>query len=453
MKIVIIGNGVAGTFSAQNIRRLSDDAEIEIYSQENYPYYTRIKLPGLISENVKIDDLIVFKEDWYKNKNIKTYLGKKIKRIDYKQKSIFIEGEELPIPYDKLIIATGSMPNIPPIKNAVEMVGNGVFTLRNIDNALEIRDYIKTKGVKKAVIIGGGLLGLELAKQIKNCDLETTVVEFFPRLLPRQLDLDCGGLLKGEIENMGINVELSAATEEILVNGSVKGIRIKDGRQLDADIVLIQAGIRTTINLASDVNIETNRGIKVNQFLETSIKDIYAVGDCIEYKDQTWGIIPACLEQSKIVAASVLGKKNLPYEGTVPKNTLKIVGIDLTSVGIFDPADTDLVGAGWEILKKIDKEGGCYKKIVIKENRLKGAIIFGEPDAIPYVNKNIEQLIKEGELRQAINLYVWICGGCGNEYDEAKMELLFKDLPEDWKCPKCKNPKNGFKKQEFRGEQ
>jgi len=202
MKIVIIGNGVAGTFSAQNIRKLSDDAEIEIYSQENYPYYTRIKLPELISEKIKIDDLIVFKEDWYKNKNITTYLGKKIARIDHKQKTLLIEDENLPISYDKLIIATGSMPNIPPIKNAVEMVGNGVFTLRNIDNALEIRDFIRTKGAKKAIIIGGGLLGLELARQIKNCDLETTVVEFFPRLLPRQLDLDCGGLLKGEIENM-----------------------------------------------------------------------------------------------------------------------------------------------------------------------------------------------------------------------------------------------------------
>ena len=251
---------------------------------------------------------------------------------------------------------------------------------------------------------------------------------------------------------MGINVELSAATEEILVNGSVKGIKIKDGRQLDADIVLVQAGIRSTINLANDVNIETNRGIKVNPFLETSIKDIYAVGDCIEYNDQTWGIIPACLQQSKIVAASVLGKKDIKYEGTIPKNTLKIVGIDLTSVGIFDPADTDLIGAGWEILKNIDKKGGCYKKIVIKENRLKGAIIFGEPEAIPYVNKNIEQLIKEGELRQAINLYVWICGGCGNEYDEAKMELLFKDLPEDWKCPKCETPKNRFEKQQLQGD-
>ena len=118
MKVVIIGNGVAGTFSAQNIRRLSDDAEIEIYSQEKYPYYTRIKLPELISEKIKIDDLIVFKEEWYKNKNITTYLGKKITRIDHKQKSLFIEEENLPIPYDKLIIATGSMPNIPPIKNA-----------------------------------------------------------------------------------------------------------------------------------------------------------------------------------------------------------------------------------------------------------------------------------------------------------------------------------------------
>ena len=452
MKIVIIGNGVAGTFTAQNIRKLNDDADIEIYSQENYPYYTRIKLPELISEKIKIDDIIVFKEDWYKSKNIKTYLGKKVQRIDYKQKTMFIEGEEQPIPYDKLIIATGSMPNIPPIKNAVEMVGNGVFTLRNIDNALEIHDFIKTQGVKKAIIIGGGLLGLELARQIKNCNLETTVVEFFPRLLPRQLDLDCGGLLKEEIENMGINVELSADTEEILVNGTIKGIRIKDGRILDADIVLVQAGIRSTINLASDVNIETNRGIKVNEFLETSIKNIYAVGDCIEYKDQTWGIIPACLEQSKIVVASVLGKKNIEYQGTVPKNTLKIVGIDLTSVGIFDPADTDLVGAGWEILKNVDKKGGCYKKIIIKESRLKGAIIFGEPDAIPYVNKNIERLIEEGELREAINLYIWICGGCGNEYDEAKMELLFKDLPEDWKCPKCKTPKNEFRKRDLRGD-
>lgn len=445
MKVVIIGNGVAGTFTAQHIRNQDDNIEIEIYSQENYPYYTRIKLPELISENVTIDDITVFKEEWYKNKNIKTHLNKKIVKINPTNKQIFIENEEGPVSYDKLILATGSMPNIPPIKNAVEMIGKGVFTLRNINNALEIRDYIKNTNVKKAVIIGGGLLGLELAKQIKNCNLDTTVVEFFPRLLPRQLDVGCGGMLKEEIEKMGIKVVLDAATEEIVVNGAIQGIRIKDGKEIEADIVLIQAGIRNTIDLAKEANLETNRGIIVNEYLETSIEDIYAVGDCLEYKNQTWGIIPACLEQSKILAASVLGKKNVTYEGTVPKNTLKIVGIDLTSVGIYDPSDKDLVGAGWEIMKNIDKKSGCYKKIVLKDNTLKGAILFGEKNAIPYVNKNIEKTINESELREAINLYKWICG-CGAEYDDAKMEILFKNLPKDWKCPKCKGPKSGFKK-------
>ena len=445
MKIIIVGNGVAGTFSAQNIRNLDNEVEIEIISQERYPYYTRVKLPELISEKVFIDDLIVFKEDWYKSKNIKTNLNKKVKRIHTKHKHLIIDDESEPIAYDKLVLATGSMPNIPPIKNAVEMLGKGVFTLRNIDNALTIRDYIKKNNVKKAVVIGGGLLGLELAKQIKDCDLETTVVEFFPRLLPRQLDPDCGDLLKKEIEKMGIKIELNAETEEIIASGSVKGIKIKDGREIKADLVLIQAGIKATIDLAREAKIDTNRGIIVNQFLETSVENVYAVGDCIEYKNQTWGIIPACLEQSKIVAASVRGTKNIEYIGTIPKNTLKIIGIDLTSIGLFDPSENELLGAGWEILKNIDKKRGCYKKIILKDNTLKGAILFGEKKAIPYINKNINQLIDEAELRVAINLYKWICGGCKNIYDEAKAEILFKDLPQDWKCD-CGAPKEKSKR-------
>jgi nitrite reductase (NADH) large subunit len=448
MKVIIIGNGVAGTFAAQNIRKQDKDIEIEIFSQEKYPYYTKIKLPELISEKISIDDMTVFKKDWYEKNNINTKLNTKVKRIHPKHKHIIVEGQENPIAYDKLIIATGSTPNIPPIKNALEMLGKGVFALRTIDGALEIRDYIKNNDIKKAVIIGGGLLGLELAKQIKDYGLETIVVEFFPRLLPKQLDLDCGGLLKGEIEKMGIKVELNVTTEEIIVNGNVKGIKIKDGREIEADIVLIQTGINPTIELAKDAKLETNKGIIVNQYLETSDPDICAVGDCIEYKNQTWGIIPACLEQTKILGAAIKGKKDMEYKGTVPKNTLKIVGIDLTSVGIYDPEDKKLVGAGWEILRNVDEKGGCYKKIVLNKNTLKGAILFGEKKAIPYVNKNLEAVIEEKELRFAIDLYKWICGGCGSVYDEAKMDLLFKDLPDGWKCPNCKGLKEGFKKDE-----
>jgi len=444
MRIVIIGNGVAGTFSAQNIRNLDKEVDIDIFSAEPYPYYTRVKLPEIISEKVSIEDLVVFKKEWYEKNKISTHLNKSVSKINPKDKKIIIEGENDPFIYDKLIIATGSTPNIPPIKNAKEMFGKGVFTLRNISNALEIRRYIKDNGVKKAIIIGGGLLGLELAKQIKDCNLETTVVEFFPRLLPRQLDSSCGGLLRDKIEGMGIKVELNAATDEIIVNDSVKGIKINDGREIHGDIVLIQAGITPTIDIAKKANIDTNRGIIVNPYLQTSQKDIYAVGDCIEYKNQIWGIIPACIEQSKIVAASVLEKKEMEYEGTVPKNTLKIMGIDLTSIGIFDPEDKDRIGAGWQILKNLDSKEKCYKKIVLKDNTLKGAILFGENEARSFVNKKMDKEVNESELRKAINLYKWRCGKCGAIYDEAVMELLFKNLPDDWKCPNCGAAKKEF---------
>ncbi len=446
MKVVILGNNVAGTFSAQNIRFLNNEVEIEIFTQETYPYYSRVHLPELIPGKIKAEDLIVFDEEWYENKDLNLYLHKKAVNIDLKNKTVLFEKDGEPVLYDKLILALGSTPNIPPIKNAREMKdGNkGVFTLRTIDDALKIRDYIEKFAVKKAIVIGGGLLGLELASQISDCNLDTTVVEFFPRLLPRQLDEECGTMLKDEIESRGIKVILNAATEEILGDEMVNGIKLKDGRKFDSDIVLIQAGIRPVIDLAKRANIKTDRGIIINEFLETSEKDIYAVGDCVQYKDQVWGIIPACMEQSKIVAASVLELKKVEYEGTTPKNTLKIVGLELTSIGNIDPIKEE--GAGWEILKKSDKKDCCYQKIVLKDNKLKGAILFGDNKAISYVYKKMEQDVDKEELRKLLELYIYECSNCGAEYDESKMDVLFKNLQKDWRCPNCKNPKEGFKK-------
>jgi nitrite reductase (NADH) large subunit len=449
MKVVIIGNNISGTFTAQNIRSLNDDVEVVIYTQEKYPYYTRVKLPEFISEKVTIDDLIVFKEDWYKTKQIILHLNKKVDKIDPSLKKIHIEDESSPISYDKLILALGSMPNIPPIKNAKELKqeNKGVFTLRSINDAVIIKDFIRNRGVKRALIIGGGLLGLELANQIKECDLETTVVEFFPRLLPRQLDEECGAMLKDEIENRGIKVVLDAVTEEILGNGIVTGIKLKGGQQLETDIVLIQAGIRPTIDLAKDAGIETNRGIIVNEFLETSEKEIYAVGDCIEYKNQIWGIIPACMEQSKIVAASVLGLKKVDYKGTTPKNTLKIVGLELTSMGIIDPSKEE--SGAWEILKKADKKDCCYQKLVLKGSKLKGAILFGDNKAMSYVYNKMEEDVDREELKKLLELYSYLCNNCGMEYDEAKTGILFKDLPPNWKCPNCKCSKKDFTRKDI----
>ena len=443
-KIIIVGNNVAGTFTAQNIRFLNEDVDIEIFTQERYPYYTRIKLPEVITDKIQVSDIIVFKDDWYNDKKIKLNLNKRVIKIEPHQKKLFIEGENKPATYDKLILALGSVPNIPPIKNAREIVGKGVFTLRTIEDTINIKNYIEKTKAKKAIIIGGGLLGLELASQIKDSNLDTTVVEFFPKLLPRQLDDECSAMLKKEIETRGIKVVLNAATEEILGNGHVTGIKLKDGQIFEADIILIQAGIRATIDLAQNSGIETNRGIIVDEFLETSEKDIFAVGDCIEYKNQTWGIIPACMEQSKIVAASALGLRKIEYKGTTPKNTLKIVGLELTSIGVFDPSQE--VGGSWEILKKADKEDCCYQKLVLKDNKLKGAILFGDSNAMSFVYTKMEQEVTKKELMEILELYLYKCSNCGAEYDETKMEILFENLPEDWKCPNCKHLKEGFEK-------
>jgi nitrite reductase (NADH) large subunit len=444
MKVIIIGNNVSGTFSSQNIRYLDENIDIELYTQEKYPYYTRIKLPELISGKVKIEDLIVFKKEWYENNNLKLRLETIVEKIDPATKKIFIKGEDSPISYDKLILALGSTPNIPPIKNAVNMYQQkkGVFTLRSIDDALEIKNFIKNEQVKKVIVIGGGLLGLELANQVKDIVLETRVVEFFPQLLPKQLDKECGDMLKQEIEDRGIKVVLNATTEEILGNGKVTGIRLKDGREFAAEIILIQAGIVPTINIAKTAKIHTNKGIIVNEFLETSEKDVFAVGDCIEYNNQIWGIIPACMEQSKIVAASVVGSKNVEYEGTTPKNTLKIVGIDLTSIGIIDPSKEK--SGGWDILRKSDKKDCCYEKIVLKDNKLKGAILFGDNKAISYVYNKMEEDVDKHELRELLELHVYECSNCGMLYDEAKKDVLFKNLPDNFQCPECGSSKDAF---------
>jgi nitrite reductase (NADH) large subunit len=449
-KVVIIGNNVAGTFTAQNIRNLNEEVEIEIHTQESYPYYSRINLPELISNKKTIEDLIVFKNEWYKKNKIDLFLEHQAISIDTKSKIINFDNQEKSVEYDKLILTLGSMPNIPQIKNAVEMKneGKGVFTLRSIKDAFEIRDFIKENEVNNAIVIGGGLLGLELANQIKDSVKSTTVVEFFPRLLPRQLDEECSLMLKDEIEGRGINVVLDVSTDEILGDGMVSGIRLKNGKEFNAGIVLIQAGIVPTIDLAKLANIKTDRGILVNEFLETSEKDVYAAGDCIEYNNQIWGIIPACMEQSKIVAASVLNLKKKEYHGTTPKNTLKIVGVDLTSIGIIDPAKEE--SSAWNILKKADKEDCCYQKIVLKDNKLKGAILFGDSHAVAYVNKKMEQEVSKEELLELLELYKYKCDDCGMIYDETKEDLLFKNLPDDWKCPNCGNPKKNFKKEAFK---
>lgn len=379
LNIVIVGNGIAGVTAARIMKETNPETQVSIYTDENSHYYPRPRLYEVLSGKAKPQDITVFSEEWYRNKGITVQLNKKAVNIDIKQKMLILD-DQSKVSYDKLLLANGGHCFVPPIKGAEK---KGVFTLRTIRDALTIKEFA-TK-TKKAVVIGGGLLGLELASSLSKLGQQVTVVELFPRLLPRQLDADGAAILKKRIESNGISVVLGAKTFEILGN-KVCGIQLDSGETILGDIALFSAGIRSNLELASEAGIKVNRGVVVDGHLRTSDEDVYAVGDVAEFEGTVYGIIPAAMEQAKIAAANMLGNKQNVYTGTVPSNTLKVVGIDLTSVGVVNPEDPK-----YEEIKKSDPKKGIYKKLVLDKGKIVGAILLGDKKGVTSIKKMIAQ--------------------------------------------------------------
>ncbi len=397
MKVVIIGNGIGGVMTASRLRTMNSEVEIEIYTREPYEYYSRIRLPEVVASNMTADDIEIYQPNWYEDRNIQVFKNTEVVKIHREEKEIeFKNGTREN--YDKLVLATGSDSFKPPIKN-VDL--DGVFTIREYGDADAIRSYIKAN-TKNVVIIGGGLLGLESARHIADCKLDSvTIIEIFPRLLPKQLDQEGADLLKKVIENMGCDVILGASVQEILGEKSVSGVRLKDGRELPAQTVLISAGIRPRIQLAKDAGLETDRGVIVDNHLRSSDKDIFVAGDLVEYEGIVWGIIPAALDHAPVVASNILGNNDIKYKQTIPKNTLKVVGVYLTSVGkVAFEEDDPAVKEEYRIYKKMDRDNERYEKYTMKNGKLTGAILLGSKDNLAWVNKYIGKPVTEQEIQE-----------------------------------------------------
>ena len=377
-KVIIIGNGVAGATAAEVIRKKNKDISISVYSDEPYPFYSRIKLPHFLGDEIKQENTYIYNTDWYKEKRIELYSGTKIKKIEPDKKSIVTERDEK-VSYDKLLLATGSTNFIPPIKGREK---NGFFTLRTIGDVLSIKEYSLNN--KKAVLIGGGLLGLEAARGLRVRGLDVTVVEFFPRLLPRQLDEKGAKVLQRLIEKMGINIVLNAQSDEVLGEDKVAGLKLKDGRNVDCNLIIISAGITPRIEIAKEAGISVNKGIIVNERFETNVKGIYAAGDCAEFQGRIYGLWTASTEQGTIAGNNIAGVDTI-YSGTTPSTTLKIVGIDLTSIGVVNPE-----GEGFKELIREDGSNEVYKKLVIKDGKIVGAILLGDTKEVRTVAKLIK---------------------------------------------------------------
>lgn len=365
MKIVIVGNGLAGTLAAKTARELDPEAGIEIFGEEKYAYYPRPNLIEFLAGRMPYEKLFAFPENWNVRQRIDVHLGAKVAKIRPDERTVET-GSGGVFPYDALLLASGARAAVPPLTGSGL---KGVFVLRTLDDALAILDHLRTHA--HVAVLGGGLLGLEIARAIRGRGAEVSVVEFFDRLLPRQLDPAAAGILKHQIEKTGISVRLGAVSREILGAEEVRGIRFESGDEVEADLIVIAAGVKPELALAKDAGLTVERGIVVDDRLRTSRPEIFAAGDVAEHQGRVYGIIPASFEQARAAAGNMLGL-DMPYSGTVPSNTLRVAGLYVTSAGEVNPE-----ARGHEVLVRSVPEDGLYKKIVLKEGRLVGAIWMG----------------------------------------------------------------------------
>lgn len=382
---IIIGNGVAGNAAAESIRKHDKDGKIIIFSKEKHPFYYVPALSEFLAGEKDSKGLIIHDIDWYEKNHIDLHLETDIAEIAPAQKAVVTKRGER-YQYNKLLLATGGTSFIPPMKGA-EL--DGVFTLRTLGDAEKIKEFAQRS--RQAVLIGGGLLGLEAGNGLRKAGLKIRVVEFFPRLLPRQMDVPGAAILQRQMEGMGFTFHLGAKTKEIWRDAGGLHVELEGGENLGADMVLISAGVRPELSLAKSVGLEIDKGVKVDDQMKTGLDEIYAAGDLIEHRGRFYGIWPAAMEQGKIAGAAMAGE-DVKYPGTVVSNTLKVVGIDLFSAGEIDAEGT------LESMVIKDEAKNIYRKLVIKEDALVGAILLGDIRG----SVQIQQAIKERVIITAI---------------------------------------------------
>jgi nitrite reductase (NADH) large subunit len=374
---IIIGNGVAGNAAAESLRKYDKRGKIVIFAKERYPFYYVPALPEFLAGEKDLSALIIHNLDWYDKNQIDLHLETDITGIDPAAKTVLTaRGERYQ--YDRLLLAAGGNSFVPPIKGADS---EGVFTLRTLGDAQKIKAFAQKS--RQAILIGGGLLGLEAGNGLRKAGLKITVVEFFPRLLPRQMDIPGAALLQQQMAGLGFDFYLGAKTREIRREGGRLHVELEEGASLAADLVLVSAGVRPELTLAKSLGLAVDKGVKVDDQMKTALDDVYAAGDLIEHRGRFYGIWPAALEQGRVAGAAMAGQK-VAYAGTVPSNRLKVVGIDLFSAGEID------VDGALESLVSQNAAQNTYRKLVLQDNVLVGAILLGDLRG----SQEIEQAIK-----------------------------------------------------------
>ncbi|WP_410514640.1 nitrite reductase large subunit NirB [Paenibacillus sp. BR2-3] len=413
-KLVLVGNGMAGVGTLEQILKLGGAYDITVFGSEPHPNYNRIMLSYVLEGSKTVDDIILNSLDWYKENNITLHTGTTVTQIDEAKQQILTDNG-LAVSYDKVIIATGSNSFILPVPGSDKEGVVGFRDIADCDAMLEA-----AKQYKKAAVIGGGLLGLEAAKGLVNLGMDVTVVHLMEDLMERQLDRNASSMLQAELERQGVKFAMGKQTVELTGSERVSGLRFSDGSELEAEFVVMAVGIKPNVALAKDSGITVNRGIVVNDYLQTSMNNVYSVGECSEHRGVCYGLVAPLFEQGMVLAKHLCGVATKPYEGSVVSTKLKISGVDVFSAGEFLETSEHTVISAKDEWKK------TYKKILLKNNIIVGAVLFGDVTE----SANLQKLVKQGsEMTDEIYAEVMGTSCCGG--GEAKKGMSVEAMADE----------------------
>jgi nitrite reductase (NADH) large subunit len=366
-RLVVIGNGMAPGRALERLFDTAPDAfDVTIFNAEPRVNYDRIMLSPLLTGEKSFEQIVIHGDGWYIKHGITLYKGATVTAIDRAAKTV-TSARGITVPYDKLIIATGSQSIVLPVPGHKLA---GVLGYRDLDDVQAMLVAAKSRG--KAIVIGGGLLGLEAAVGLKEQGMDVTVLHLMPTLMERQLDTSAGLLLQKAIEARGIKVITRANTKSILGEKRVEALVLDNGTLLPADLVVMAVGIRPNAQLARDAGIDTGRGIKVTKDMRTSDPDIFAVGECAEVNGQVFGLVAPLYEMANVIAAQLCGDTSAAFTPSAVATKLKVTGINLFSAGDFanGPDRQDIV------LR--DPARGVYKRLILRDNKLIGIVMYGD---------------------------------------------------------------------------
>jgi len=365
--LVVIGNGMAGMRTVEELLKLDPAMyRITVFGAEPHGNYNRILLSPVLAGDKTVDDIMLHTRDWYAAKDITLHAGDPVVRIDRKRRVVHARSG-LAVPYDRLLIATGSKPFIVPVPGHDLQGVIGFRDIQDVDTML-----VAARRGGRAVVIGGGLLGLEAANGLLRQGMEVSVVHVTGSLMNQQLDPPAADLLRAALERKGLRILLNRQTAALYGGERVEGVRFADGEDIPADLVVMAAGVRPNVELAKSAGLHVERAIVVDDTLQTYDPRVYAVGECVQHRRATFGLVAPIWDQARVCAAHLAGSGHRRYVQQATATKLKVTGVDLYSAG-------DIVGLeGSDDLVLRDRRGGVYKRLVVTGNRLTGVVLYGD---------------------------------------------------------------------------